>query len=64
MTISPQDFIYKSAHSEFMKSGYSDRDASNVASEVVRKHRRGKTFKKAMAEAFDTGKRNRTKVKK
>jgi len=45
MTISPQDFIYKSAHSEFMKSGYSDRDASNVASEVVRKHRRGKTFK-------------------
>ena len=64
MTISPQDFIYKSAHSEFMKFGYSDRDASSVASEVVRKHRRGKTFKQAMAEAFDHGKRNCTKVKK
>ena len=64
MPISPQDFIYKSAHSEFMKSGYSDRDASGVASEVVRKYRRGKTFKQAMAEAFDTGKRNCTKVKK
>ena len=64
MPISPQDFIYKSAHSEFMKSGYSDRDASNVASEVVRKHRRGKTFKQAMKEAFDTGKRSCAKVKK
>jgi hypothetical protein len=63
MTIFYQDFIYKSAHSEFMKQGYSDRDSSNVAPEVVRKHRRGKTFKQAMAEAFDAGKRSCKKVK-
>ena len=64
MPVPPQDFIYNSARSEFMKLGYSDRDSSNVASEVVRKHRRGKTFKQAMTEAFDTGKRNCTRVKK
>lgn len=64
MTISPQDFIYKSAHGEFMKLGYSDRDASSVASEVARKYRRGRTFKQAMKEAFEDGKRQCNRVKK
>jgi hypothetical protein len=64
MPVSPQDFIYNSARSEFMKLGYSDRDSSNVASEVTRKYRRGRTFKQAMKEAFEDGKRQCNKVKK
>jgi len=64
MPVSPQDFIYNSARSEFMKLGYSDRDSSGVASEVTRKYRRGRTFKQAMKEAFDDGKRQCSKVKK
>lgn len=63
MTISPQDFIYKSAYEKFLKLGYSGGDAADVAAYVVNQHKRGQTFKQALDSGIAMGKHSYHKVK-
>mgnify|MGYP006974193269 CR=1 FL=1 len=57
-----EDFIYKTAHKKFLGMGYSDSDASYVASETLRKYKRGRTFAQALSEAIQQGKQSSKKA--
>jgi len=56
--------IRNHVRSEFLKLGYSERDANEVAANAIRKYRRNTPNKKAIAEALADGKRLYKKVKK
>ena len=59
-----EDMIRSHVRGAFLKSGYSEREANEVAENAIRKYRRNTPHKKAMQEALADGKRLYKKAKK
>jgi len=59
-----EELILSHSRSEFLKMGYSERDANEVAANALRKYRRNTPHKHAIKDAIADGKRLYVKVKK